>query len=201
VDLAIAADLGTLQRLPKIIGHGKRPLPSALAWLLARSWLAGPGREQVACGAARSARSCCCCARRSAAALPCACAGPAMELALTAREVGGQEALQLGLVARCLPDQAALMEAVQQVAAGLAAKPPLALLGTKRIMLHSRCGLAPTCVLPRGFSCVLGRSPALAVQASSSHGLTGPSRRPPLRAGTTACRRGWTTSRPGTLGC
>jgi enoyl-CoA hydratase/carnithine racemase len=66
-----------------------------------------------------------------------------LELALTAREVVGDEALRLGLVSRCLPDQAALMEAVQQVAAGLALKPSLALVGTKRVMLHSRCAGRP----------------------------------------------------------
>lgn len=68
--------------------------------------------------------------------------GAATELALTARDVGGAEAQQLGLVARCLPDQQALMAAARQLAATLASKPSLALVGTKRVMLHARCAAA-----------------------------------------------------------
>lgn len=86
VDLAITADLGTLQRLPHIIGHGR-----------------------------------------------------ASELALTARTVSGQEAAAMGLVARCVSGggEGALSEAIS-VAKSLAAKPPLAVRGTKRVLLHSR---------------------------------------------------------------
>jgi hypothetical protein len=68
--------------------------------------------------------------------------GAATELALTAREVCGAEAQQLGLVARCLYDQQALMAAARQLAATLACKPSLALVGTKRVMLHARCAAA-----------------------------------------------------------
>jgi delta(3,5)-delta(2,4)-dienoyl-CoA isomerase len=63
VDLAITADIGTLQRLPKLVGHGV-----------------------------------------------------ATELALTAREVRGDEALRLGLVSEVLPTAAALHERVAAVA-------------------------------------------------------------------------------------
>ena len=73
VDLAIVADMGTLQRLPGIVGQG------------------------VA------------------------------------------EAARIGLVTRCFSDTPAMMEAVGAVAQQLATKSPVAVTGTKRIMLHSRC--------------------------------------------------------------
>lgn len=85
VDLAIVADLGTLQRLPHIVGHGA-----------------------------------------------------ATELALTARRFGAEEALALGLVSKVLPDDSALTQHVERVAAQIAAKSPLAITGTKRVLLHAR---------------------------------------------------------------
>lgn len=65
--------------------------------------------------------------------------GAARELALTARTIGAAEAKALGLVSEVFPDAAALHTAVEAVAASMAAKSPLAITGTKRIMLHSRC--------------------------------------------------------------
>ncbi|MEW5301066.1 MAG: hypothetical protein WDW36_003948 [Sanguina aurantia] len=87
VDVAIAADLGTLQRLPTIVGHGA-----------------------------------------------------AMHLALTAQTVSAGEALRLGLVSRVVEGsgQEAVRSAGVALAAQMAAKPSLALLGTKRVLLHAR---------------------------------------------------------------
>ncbi|KAF8069709.1 DCI1 [Scenedesmus sp. PABB004] len=85
VDLAITADLGTLQRLPSIVGHGV-----------------------------------------------------AAELALTARSVGGAEAARLGLVAGVFADHAALLAGVLALARELAAKSPLAVAGTKAVLLRAR---------------------------------------------------------------
>ncbi|KXZ43936.1 hypothetical protein GPECTOR_77g32 [Gonium pectorale] len=96
VDLAIAADLGTLQRLPHIVGHGV-----------------------------------------------------AMDLALTARTVGADEAQRLGLVSSVVPlaaaapgagggGRAAVVAAALRLAGGLATKPQLAVQGTKRVLLQAR---------------------------------------------------------------
>ncbi|KAL8160060.1 hypothetical protein V2J09_001597 [Rumex salicifolius] len=85
VDLAITADLGTLQRLPVIVGYGN-----------------------------------------------------AMELALTGRRFSALEANQLGLVSRVFPSKESLDSAVSQIAQGIAAKSPLAVTGTKQVLLKSR---------------------------------------------------------------
>ncbi|QDQ27077.1 crotonase/enoyl-CoA hydratase family protein [Chitinimonas arctica] len=85
VDLGIVADVGVLQRLPKIIGDGYT-----------------------------------------------------RELAFTAREVSGSEALRLGLVSQCLPDRDSLLQTAQGVAAGIAAKPPLTVRGLKENLNYSR---------------------------------------------------------------
>lgn len=85
VDLGITADIGTLQRLPSIVGHGR-----------------------------------------------------AAELSLTACTVSGRRAEAIGLVSACLPDGMALSAAAETMAKALASKPPLALQGTKRILLHTR---------------------------------------------------------------
>ncbi|KAK9831511.1 hypothetical protein WJX81_004189 [Elliptochloris bilobata] len=85
VDLAITADMGTLQRLPGIVGDGA-----------------------------------------------------ARELALTARRLGASEALALRLVSAVHPDAVALRIAAARTAAAIAARSPLAVAGTKRVLLHSR---------------------------------------------------------------
>ncbi|XP_076946386.1 delta(3,5)-Delta(2,4)-dienoyl-CoA isomerase, peroxisomal-like [Bidens hawaiensis] len=85
VDLAITADLGSLQRLPEIVGYGK-----------------------------------------------------AMELALTGRRFSGSEAESMGLVSKAFGCKADLEEGVRAIAEGIGAKSPLAVTGTKRVMLKSR---------------------------------------------------------------
>lgn len=85
VDLAITADLGTLQRLPAIVGYGN-----------------------------------------------------AMELALTGRRFSGSEAKQLGLVSRSFGSKEEMDEAVRLIAEDIASKSPLAVTGTKAVLLRSR---------------------------------------------------------------
>ncbi|GFZ21087.1 delta(3,5),delta(2,4)-dienoyl-CoA isomerase 1 [Actinidia rufa] len=85
VDLAITADLGTLQRLPTIVGYGN-----------------------------------------------------AMELALTGRRFSGSEAKSLGLVSKVFSSKDAMDEGVQAVAEEIAAKSPLAVTGTKAVLLRGR---------------------------------------------------------------
>lgn len=71
-------------------------------------------------------------------------------MALTARRVSGAEAASLGLVARALDTRAELLEHVLRVAGDIAAKPPLAVAGTKRILLHTRDCAAPGSAAPGG---------------------------------------------------
>lgn len=85
VDLGLAADLGTLQRLPGIVGYGN-----------------------------------------------------AVELALTGRRFNGSEAKSLGLVSRVFGDKNALDQEVRAIAEEIAAKSPLAVTGTKAVLLKSR---------------------------------------------------------------
>ncbi|KAL2903786.1 Delta(3 5)-Delta(2 4)-dienoyl-CoA isomerase peroxisomal [Bienertia sinuspersici] len=85
VDLAIVADLGTLQRLPAIVGYGN-----------------------------------------------------AVELALTARKFSGSEAKELGLVSRVLGSKDDLDGFVARIAEDIAAKSPLAITGTKAVLLKSK---------------------------------------------------------------
>ncbi|BAT93500.1 delta(3,5)-Delta(2,4)-dienoyl-CoA isomerase, peroxisomal [Vigna umbellata] len=85
VDLALAADLGTLQRLPLIVGFGN-----------------------------------------------------AMELALTGRTFTGEEAKELGLVSRVFDSKHHLDQAVMDLAQAIAIKSPLAVVGTKMVLLKSR---------------------------------------------------------------
>ena len=68
-------------------------------------------------------------------------AGAARELALTARQLGAAEALALRLVSAVHPDAASLLAAAARTAAGIAARSPLAVAGTKRVLLHTRCAL------------------------------------------------------------
>lgn len=83
--MAITADLGTLQRLPKLVGHGN-----------------------------------------------------AMELALTGRRFSGSEARALGLVQGVLQSKAELDAHVHKLATQIAAKSPLAVTGTKTVLIKSR---------------------------------------------------------------
>ena len=85
IDLGLVADVGVLQRLPKIIGDGRT-----------------------------------------------------RELAFTAREFDGPEAVQMGLVTRCLPSREALAAEVHAVAKAIAAKSPLTVRGLKDNLNFSR---------------------------------------------------------------
>jgi enoyl-CoA hydratase len=83
--VGIIADVGTLQRIPYIIGHG---------------WL--------------------------------------RELALTGRDFGAQEALQMGLITRICDDREALYGEGQKLAHQIVSCPPMAVQGTKEVLLYSR---------------------------------------------------------------
>ena len=85
VDLGLAADMGTLARLPGIVGDG-----------LAR------------------------------------------DLALTAREISGDEAKSIHLVSCTFPTKEILLEKAMETAKRLAKKSPLALAGTKQMLLQQR---------------------------------------------------------------
>ncbi|MBE0622399.1 MAG: crotonase/enoyl-CoA hydratase family protein [Burkholderiales bacterium] len=85
IDVGLTADVGTLQRLPHIVGEGA-----------------------------------------------------ARELAYTGRKVGGAEAKELRLVNHCYADREALMAAMRDLGATLAAKPPLALRGCKEMITYAR---------------------------------------------------------------
>ena len=69
---------------------------------------------------------------------PKSCAGMARELSLTARVFRAQEAKAMGLVTEVFADAAALQAATMKCAVAIAAKSPLAVTGTKRVLLHSR---------------------------------------------------------------
>ena len=84
VRIGIVADMGTLQRLPGIVGQGV-----------------------------------------------------ARELALTGRDFGAEEALRIGLVNRVLPDPEALFAAAATLAEEVGALPPLAVQGTKAVMVQA----------------------------------------------------------------
>ncbi|CAK9324857.1 unnamed protein product [Citrullus colocynthis] len=85
VKLGITADLGTLQRLPRIVGYGK-----------------------------------------------------AAELALTGRDFSGLEAKEMGLVSQTFASKLELQDGVLKLAQEIASKSPLAVVGTKAVLLRSR---------------------------------------------------------------
>ncbi|KAI4386362.1 hypothetical protein MLD38_004298 [Melastoma candidum] len=85
VDVAITADLGTLQRLPTIVGYGN-----------------------------------------------------AFEMAITGRRVGAEEAKAMGLVSRVFDSREELIQSVNKIAEEIASKSPLAVTGTKAVLVKSR---------------------------------------------------------------
>jgi enoyl-CoA hydratase len=85
IDMGMAADVGTLQRLPRIIGDGMM-----------------------------------------------------REMAYTGRNVDAAEAQRIGLVNRTFSDLAQLLEGVFAIARDIAAKSPLAISGTKRMIGYMR---------------------------------------------------------------
>ena len=64
--------------------------------------------------------------------------GRTRELAFTARDFYGPEALQMGLVSQCLPDKDAMLAVVQEVAQSIAQKSPLTVRGLKENLNFSR---------------------------------------------------------------
>lgn len=64
--------------------------------------------------------------------------GVARELAYTGRRMYAEEAKEVGLVNAVYPDQAAMLEAVQGIAAEIASKSPLAVTGTKEMLNYTR---------------------------------------------------------------
>lgn len=86
VDIGIAADIGTLQRLPRVIGND--------------SWV--------------------------------------REVCLTGRNFDAKEAFEQGLVSRVYDSPALLIEGARGIARLIASKAPLATLGTKHLLVHSR---------------------------------------------------------------
>ncbi|KAL4340889.1 hypothetical protein GQ457_08G006340 [Hibiscus cannabinus] len=64
--------------------------------------------------------------------------GNAMELSLTARRFSGEEAKNLGLVSQVFGSREELMKGVCTVAEGIGEKPPLAVVGTKAVLIRSR---------------------------------------------------------------
>lgn len=85
IDLGMTADVGTLQRLPNLIGQGML-----------------------------------------------------RELAYTGRKVDASEALSLGLVNRVYANREQMMLEVKRIAASIAKKSPLAIRGTKEMLLYAR---------------------------------------------------------------
>jgi len=85
VDIGMAADVGTLQRLPKIIPPGV-----------------------------------------------------ANELAYTGRNMGAEEARELGFVNRVYQDRETMLREVTEIARGIARKSPLAVRGTKEMLMYTR---------------------------------------------------------------
>ena len=57
---------------------------------------------------------------------------------MTARVFRAQEAKAMGLITEVFPDATALQAAAMNCAVAIAAKSPLAVTGTKRVLLHSR---------------------------------------------------------------
>ena len=60
------------------------------------------------------------------------------ELAYTGRRMGADKALQYGLVNEVLPDAASALAAAMQAATEIAAKPPVAVWGTKQALHYAR---------------------------------------------------------------
>jgi enoyl-CoA hydratase len=85
IDLGMTADVGTLQRLPRLIGDGM-----------------------------------------------------VRELAYTGRRIDAEEAKTIGFVNRVFPDREALMAGVMEIARDIAGKAPLAIRGSKEMILYAR---------------------------------------------------------------
>lgn len=60
--------------------------------------------------------------------------GALRELAFTGRDFGAQEGKELGLFSRIFDDRQTMLESVMEIAQGIAANPPLAVQGAKRVL-------------------------------------------------------------------
>ena len=60
------------------------------------------------------------------------------EIAYTARKVGSDEALSIGMVSKVLEDKDKMMEEAVKVAELIASKSPVAVQGTKRALVYAR---------------------------------------------------------------
>lgn len=66
-------------------------------------------------------------------------AGHARHLSLTGATIDGREAHRIGLANVTFQDASRLWSGVEAAAADIATKSPIALVGTKRMLLYSRC--------------------------------------------------------------
>jgi enoyl-CoA hydratase len=64
--------------------------------------------------------------------------GMMRELAYTGRKLGAEEARELGLVNRVFADREALLQGVMEIAQDIASKSPLAVRGSKEMILYAR---------------------------------------------------------------
>jgi len=64
--------------------------------------------------------------------------GVARDWAYSGRRISAEEARERGLINGVFADHAAMMDAVDEIAAGIAAKSPLAVWGTKEMLTHAR---------------------------------------------------------------
>ncbi len=102
----------------------------------------------------------------------CLFLGVASELALTARVIKGEEARQVGLVSQCFADETALLQHAHKTAELIASKSPLAVVGTKRVLVHARyvynMKLAPFEMLMKGFIGLFARHSKQSVPAQTT---------------------------------
>jgi len=96
------------------------------------------------------------------------------ELAYTGRQVGGVEAERIGLVNKCFDSREALLQGVNVIASIIAARSPLAIRGTKEMLLYQRDhsvneSLQNMAVYNAGM--IMSKDLAAAMQASFSKGV------------------------------
>lgn len=113
----------------------------------------------------------------------------ASELALTARVIKGEEARQVGLVSQCFADETVLLQHAHKTAELIASKSPLAVVGTKRVLVHARyvynMKFAPSEIIVQGLIQLIARQrPKQSVPAQTILSVM-----PPTYEHESACRR------------